>query len=144
MKLSTRTRYGIRALLELAENQDQGPLQLKKIAAKQDISVKYLEQLIAILKSTGLVRSVRGARGGYLLAKPASEIKLSEAFTALEGPVVTAECVDNKHFCERIEDCAARNVWCKVQKAVLDILDSLTLEDMLEMGKNHSELDYQI
>jgi Rrf2 family protein len=144
MKLSTRTRYGVRALLELAEHEGEGPIQLKRIAETQDISVKYLEQLISILKASGLVRSVRGAKGGYLLARESDKIRLSEAFTALEGPVVTAECVDNEHFCERTGDCAARIVWEKVQKAVLEILDSMTLADMMELAKNHNNVNYQI
>ncbi len=82
MKLSTRTRYGIRAMLELAENSAEGPLQIRTIAQRQDISFKYLEQLITILKSAGFVRSIRGAKGGYLLAKAANQIRLSDVFSA--------------------------------------------------------------
>ncbi len=132
MKLSTRTRYGVRAMLELAQQEGHGPVTLKNIAANQEISIKYLEQLIAILRSAGLVRSVRGAKGGYLLAKPANKIKLSECFVALEGKVVTAECVTDKQMCDRTTDCAARYVWAKVQRAVMEILESMTLQDLIK------------
>lgn len=144
MKLSTRTRYGLRAILELAEYEGQGPLQLKKIAEKQDISVKYLEQLIAVLKSSGLVRSIRGARGGYMLARSADEIKLSECFVALEGHVVTAECVEEESACGRAAECAARYAWAKVQRAVMDVLESMTLKDLIERGHDKKNLNYQI
>ena len=85
MKLSTRTRYGIRAMLELAQDQGKGPLQIKVIGQRQDISIKYLEQLMAILRSSGFVRSVRGSKGGYLLAKAPNQIKISDLFFCLEG-----------------------------------------------------------
>ena len=87
MKLSTRSRYGVRALLELAIDYDKGPLQIKTIADREKISNKYLEQLIAILKSAGLVTSIRGPKGGYVLSRPPAEIQLSEVFKVLEGPI---------------------------------------------------------
>ena len=122
MKLSTRTRYGIRAILELAEAYGKGPLGLRIIAKRQDISVKYLEQLMAVLKSAGIVRSVRGSKGGYVLAKTPAEIKVSDCFNCLEGPVITTECVDNNNFCPRTADCVARQVWAEVQHAVMSVL----------------------
>ncbi|MGA1979569.1 MAG: Rrf2 family transcriptional regulator [Sedimentisphaerales bacterium] len=144
MKLSTRTRYGMRAILELAGNQDKGPMQIKTIAQRQDISVKYLEQLMAILKSAGFVRSVRGAKGGYILAKPASQVKLSDVFNALEGPVTTVECLENGNYCARVADCVARQVWAEVQQAIESILQSLTLQDLVDRTKDKSTLSYQI
>jgi Rrf2 family transcriptional regulator, cysteine metabolism repressor len=144
MKLSTRTRYGVRAILELAANQNGGPMQIKVIAQKQDISVKYLEQLMAILKSAGFVRSVRGAKGGYILAKPANQIKLSDVFNTLEGPVITVECVENENYCARVTDCAARQVWTKVQQAIESILQSITLQDLVDKTKDKRALSYQI
>ena len=101
MKLSTRTRYGLRAIIELAEHNGATPLQTKVIAASQDISVKYLEQLMTILRSAGLVRSIRGSKGGYMLAKSPNQIKLSDVFDCLEGHVTTVECVEDRSFCER-------------------------------------------
>ena len=144
MKLSTRTRYGIRAILELAENYGKGPLQLRAIAHSQDISVKYLEQLMALLKSAGFVRSIRGPKGGYILANNPNQIKLSDVFTALEGPVVTTECLDNNSYCQRVADCVARQVWAEVQQAIMTVLQSKTLQDLVDKTKDKRALYYQI
>ena len=145
MKLSTRTRYGIRAAIELAGHYGEGPVQIRVIADKQAISVKYLEQLMAMLKSGGFVHSIRGSKGGYVLARTPEQIKLDELFLALEGSITTAECVDDESFCARAADCAARELWTQVQRAVLDVLGSFTLKDLLERAKNRRQsLNYQI
>ncbi len=144
MKLSTRTRYGMRAIIELAENDQKGPLRLKVIARDQDISAKYLEQLMVVLKSAGLIRSIRGSKGGYLLAKPPNQIKLSDVFHCLEGTVSTVECVENKDYCRRAPDCAARQVWAQVQEAIEGVLQSITLQDVVDRAKGDRALDYQI
>jgi len=144
MKLSTRTRYGMRAILELAENYGNGALRLKTIAQHQELSVKYLEQLMAILKSAGIVRSIRGPKGGYALAKSPSQIKLSDCFVCLEGPVITTECVEDDSFCTRTEDCVTRQVWTQVQKAVMDVLNSMTLQSLVDMARSDKDPDYQI
>jgi len=145
MKLSTRTRYGLRAILELASNHGKGPLQLKIIARNQDISLKYLEQLMATLKSGGLVRSLRGSKGGYILAKAANQIRLSDVFSALEGPsAITVECLDDDSYCARTADCVTRQVWAQVQEAVMGVLESLTLQDLVDRAKEKGNLDYQI
>jgi Rrf2 family protein len=144
VKLSTRTRYGLRAVIELAENHGKGPLQIRVIAKQQDISAKYLEQLMAILKSAGLVRSIRGSKGGYVLAKAPNQIKLSDVFNCLEGPVTTVECVENESFCERVADCIARQVWIELQEAITNVLQSLTLQDLVDRAKDRRALDYQI
>jgi Rrf2 family cysteine metabolism transcriptional repressor len=144
VKLSTRTRYGILAILELAENYGKGPLQLKAIARRQELSVKYLEQLMAVLKSAGIVRSIRGARGGYVLAKAPGKVKISECFNCLEGPVITAECIENSRFCARSLDCVARGLWAQLQQVISGVLDSMTLQDLLERAKDNKTVDYQI
>jgi Rrf2 family protein len=144
MKLSTRTRYGVRAILELAAGQGKGALQIKTIAHRQDISVKYLEQLMAILKSAGFVRSVRGSKGGYILAKPANQIKLSDIFNVLEGSVTTVECLENENYCARVADCLTRQLWAEVQQAVMNVLQSLTLQDLVDRAKDKRALNYQI
>jgi len=144
MKLSTRTRYGIRAILELAESYRQGPLQLKIIAQHQDISVKYLEQIIAMLKSGGFVKSIRGAKGGYILAKAPNQIKLSDVFDCLEGRVTTVECIEDEDYCARVADCVARKLWVWVQEAIDSVLQSITLQDLLDRAKDKRALDYQI
>ena len=144
MKLSTRTRYGIRAILELAESYRKGPLQLKIIAQHQDISVKYLEQIIAMLKSGGFVKSIRGAKGGYVLAKAPNQIKLSDVFDCLEGRVTTVECIEDEDYCARVADCVARQLWVRVQEAIDSVLQSITLQDLLDRAKDKRALDYQI
>lgn len=144
MKLSTRTRYGIRAVIELAATDSKKPVQLKVIAKRQDISVKYLEQLMNALRSGGVVRSVRGARGGYILAKPPNQIKLGEVFSCLEGPVITTECVEDKDYCRRAADCAARLLWIQVEEAIKNVLDSVTVQDLLDRAKDKKISDYQI
>ncbi len=144
MKISSRTRYGIRAMLELAVNYGAGTLQIRMIAERQNISVKYLEQLMAILKSAGFVRSIRGARGGYLLAKPPSKININELFRALEGPVVTVECVENESYCAKVADCIVRVLWVQVQEAIQSTLQSVTLQDLVDRAKDQVARDYQI
>ena len=144
MKLSTRTRYGIRAILELAENYGNGPLQLRVIAHDQGVSVKYLEQLMAMLKAAGIVRSVRGSKGGYILAKTPGQIKVSECFQCLEGSLITTECVEDESFCERTNDCIARQVWTEVQEAVMGVLQSMTLQDLVDRANNNKAIHYHI
>ncbi len=144
MKISTRTRYGIRAVLELAENYQKGPLKLGIIAGRQDISVKYLEQIMAILKSGDFIRSIRGPRGGYMLAKAPNQIKLSDVFGCLEGHVTTVECVENENYCARSTDCIAKQLWQQVHKAMRNVLQSVTLQDLIDKAKDNRSPDYQI
>jgi Rrf2 family protein len=145
MKISTRTRYGMRAILELALAYKAGPLQIKVIAQRQNISAKYLEQLIAIIKTAGLVRSIRGPHGGYVLARPPQDIKLSEIFRVLEGPVLTVECVENKEACVSYADCITRRLWMQVNNAILNVLENKTLQDLIEMAdKKKRSMSYQI
>ena len=132
MKLSSRSRYGFRALLELALAHGSDPLQIRTIAKQQDISNKYLEQLIAMMKLAGLVKSVRGPKGGYLLAGAPNEIKLSKVFTALEGPLITVECLEHAEYCSKCSDCVTRQVWLKMQNAIMDVLESMTLQDLVD------------
>jgi Rrf2 family cysteine metabolism transcriptional repressor len=144
MKLSTRTRYGIRAIIELAVNHGKGPLQIRVIAKRQDISVKYLEQLMTILRSAGFIRSIRGSKGGYILARQPSQIKMSDVFDSLEGNVTTVDCVEDKNYCDRTADCIARQVWAQVQQAIKNVLQSITLQDLVNRTKAEKKLDYQI
>ncbi len=132
MKLSSRTRYGIRAMLELALEYGKKPLQIKSIADRENISNKYLEQLIAMLKSAGLVRSIRGPRGGYMLAKPPQEISLKDIFVTLEGPFVSVDCLKHSDFTPGCTDCITRQIWDEIQNAISDVLSSRTLKDLLE------------
>jgi Rrf2 family protein len=145
MKLSTRTRYGMRALLELALAHNTGPLQIKTIAEHQKISNKYLEQLVAMLKTAGLVRSIRGPHGGYVLSKAPTEIKLVDVFRTLEGPILTVECVDDETVCENHADCITRRLWMEINEAILNVLSNKTLGTLVEMNeKNKQKMSYQI
>lgn len=145
MKLSSRSRYGFRAILELAVEYGHGPLQIKVIAQREDISNKYLEQLIAMLKASGLVRSIRGPRGGYLLTRPPGEIKLSEVFTTLEGPTIAVECLEHPEFCPKCMDCVTRQVWSKMQAAMMGVLEGMTLQDLVDKTLNGEGIEnYQI
>ena len=134
MKLSSRTRYGMRAILELAMEYGKNPMQIKMIAEHEDISSKYLEQLIAMLKMSGLVRSIRGPRGGYMLTRSPSQITLKEVFQTLDGPTVPADCKVHQEFSPRCPDCAMRRVWKELQSSISTVLDSYTLSDLIEKG----------
>jgi Rrf2 family cysteine metabolism transcriptional repressor len=143
MKLSTRTRYGMRAVIELSQHEEKRPLQLKTIAERQGISVKYLEQLMSLLRSAGFVRSIRGSKGGYVLARAPEQINLYDVFRCLEGAVSTAECTEDTDYCERAADCAAREVWLRVEEAIQGVLSSMTLADMVHRTKACA-VEYQI
>ena len=144
MKLSTRTRYAVRAMIELAKNDLNRPLQLKIIAQRQEISIKYLEQLMAVLKSAGLINSIRGSKGGYVLSRAPNQIVINDILHCVEGPITTVECVEDSNRCSRAADCAAREVWRKVEQAIEDVLKSITLQDVADMASDPNQSDYQI
>ena len=131
MKLSTRGRYGVRAMLELAMNAGKGPVPLRDLASRQEISAKYLEQLLIPLKSAGLVKSVRGARGGYLLAGSAEKITLYDVVRSLEGPLAPVECVEDPEYCDRVGGCTVHLIWGEMGKMLVDFLTSITLTDLV-------------
>lgn len=131
MKLSTKGRYGLKAMFELSINQSQGPVPLKVIAKNQNISEQYLEQIFSILKKSGLIKSVRGAQGGYLLGKDAKDISVGEILVVLEGPVSLSECVLDEDVCENSGTCITKIVWEKLKKGIEDVINSITLQDMI-------------
>jgi Rrf2 family cysteine metabolism transcriptional repressor len=131
MKISTKVRYGARAMLELASHYGKGPVDLKEIAKKEDISLKYLEQVIIPLRTAGLVKAIRGSKGGYSLAKPPSEIWLNDLVEILEGPLDLIECLHNPNTCRKVQTCVTRDIWKDVQEAIYRVFHSITLEDML-------------
>ena len=135
MKLSTRARYGTRALLDLAIQGSEEPVSLRDIAKRQQISLQYLEHLMTPLITAGMVRSVRGPKGGVLLAKPSEEIKLSEIIRLLEGSIAPVDCMDNPRLCSRSGSCATRDIWDEVKKAVDGVLEATTLQNMVERQK---------
>ena len=139
MKLSTRTRYGTRALLELALRQGQGPVLLKDIARQQQISLPYLEHLVAPLIAGGVIRSAKGPKGGISLGRDPEDIKLSEITRLLEGSLAPVECVDNPRACRRSGACATRDVWSRLKEAMDGVLEATTLKDLAEKQKQQSQ-----
>lgn len=132
MKLSTRTRYGTRALLELSLHRGEEPVFLKDIARRQQISLSYLEHIIAPLIAGGILRSTKGPRGGISLARNPEEIKLSEITQLLEGSVAPAECVNNPGICKRSEFCVTRDIWSELKDVMDGFLGATTLQDLVE------------
>ena len=142
MKLSTRTRYGVRMMLDLACRYGNGPIYLKDIAAREDISEKYLSQIIIPLKSRGLVHATRGAHGGYSLAKPPAEITLWEIMEPLEGGCSLVDCVEHASVCERVPTCATRDIWAMVGDRISESLHSVTLGDLARMSRDKAENNF--
>ncbi len=140
MKLSTRGRYAVRAMLDLALQSGDGPTLIKDISERQQISRLYLEQLFTRLKAAGLVRSVRGPRGGFMLTRPPREIRFSDIVQVMEGSMAPVECVDDARFCSRADSCVTRRVWAEVKEAIDRVLTATTLEDLVErQGRNGVE-----
>jgi Rrf2 family protein len=131
MRISTRVRYGTRALLDIAEHCDNGPVCLKDIARRQGVSQPYLEQLILLLKAAGFVRSVRGARGGFLLARDPSEINMAQVVATLGWETEIVECVGDPGTCSRAGECGVRDLWRRVSQSVESVLQSTTLGDLM-------------
>jgi len=132
MKLSTKARYGTRAMLDLAPHYGQGLILVKDIARRQQISELYSEHLLMLLKAAGMVRSIRGARGGYTLAVPPSQISVSDIVQALEGSVAPVDCVDDPEVCPQADMCVPRDFWTEMKKAVNGVLESTTLQDLVQ------------
>jgi Rrf2 family protein len=132
MKLSTKGRYGVRLMLDLALHEGGGPVTLKDIAARQEISEKYLSNLIPLLKNAGFVHAVRGSRGGYTLARTPREITIKDILLVLEGSMCLAECTENPLLCQRSENCLVRDIWSEVTEKMFAALESFTLEEMVE------------
>ncbi|HBS57801.1 MAG: Rrf2 family transcriptional regulator [Bacillota bacterium] len=143
MKISTKGRYGVTAMYELALHFGQGPLPLKMVAEKQNISEAYLEQLMGSLRRAGFVRSVRGSQGGYELTKDPGSITVGDVIRALEGPIAPVECVidDDVDYCHRADSCITRGIWAKVRDSINKVVDSITLADLCndEKNGNHQE-----
>ena len=137
MKLSTRSRYGTRILVDLARHNNQGPVQIGEISKRQNISVKYLEQLIRPLKQASLVESVRGPKGGHMLAKKAEDITLGQIVRLFEGQSDLVECVSNPEKCNMADDCQVRLAWKDATRVLYEKLDSTTIADLMQ--GNHTE-----
>ncbi|MCF7890660.1 Rrf2 family transcriptional regulator [Candidatus Bipolaricaulota bacterium] len=130
MQISTKSRYGLRAMVELAINYGEGPVSLHEIAENQGISKKYLEQIVPHLKTEGLLRSVRGAGGGYELTKAPEEIVVLQILRTLEGPLALVDCVDSPKICDRKDICPTRDLWVGMQESLKEFLGSRTLDQL--------------
>lgn len=138
MKLSTKGRYGLRAVLDLAVHSNDEAIALSQVAERQGISVNYLEQLIAKLKKAGIVNGVRGAQGGYLLAKPAKEISVGEILRALEGdlsPVDCSETTESENACSQSDSCVTKFVWKRISDSINDAVDGIMLSELVAESK---------
>lgn len=125
MKISTKGRYGLTVMIELARQFGQGPRSLKSIAEEKDLSAHYLEQIAAPLRNAGLIKSVRGAYGGYILTKEPVDIRAGDIIRVLEGPITPVEGIEE-------EEAAQQALWMKVRDVVRDVLDTTTLQDLIE------------
>jgi Rrf2 family protein len=139
MKLSTRARYGVRLMVELAVTYDKGPVYLKDIAKIQNISEKYLSLIIIPLRTVGLVKSIRGAHGGYILAKNPSQITLKEIIDVLEGDCSLVDCVKNPSSCSRVPICASHDIWAIIGGKISETLSSTTLDMLVRMNQEKAE-----
>ena len=133
MKLSTRVRYGTRAMLDLALHRDDEPVSLREVCERQDVSESYLENLMSPLRAAGLVRTVRGYGGGYALARSPADITLGDVVRALDGSLAPVECVDKAGLCDRADGCVTRVIWTRVKRAMEGVLDDVTLSALVDM-----------
>ena len=142
MRMSTKGRYGLRAMMDLAANQkDEVPVFLSDVAKRQEISEKYLEHIFTALRAAGLVRTVRGRKGGFLLSKPPREITAGAVITSLEGPCRLVDCVDKPNVCPRSATCASRDVWTLLGGKMDEFLSGFTLDQLARMQDEKSGKD---
>jgi Rrf2 family transcriptional regulator, cysteine metabolism repressor len=144
MKLSTKCRYGLRAVLEIARKYDKAPAKRKDIAKKEGLSGSYLENILLVLRNHKIVETTRGVNGGYVLSRSPAAISAYEIVNALEGPLSVVDCVDNPQGCDRTGRCATRVLWCELAGAMRDVLKKTSLQELLDREKKSGSLDYSI
>jgi Rrf2 family protein len=133
LKLSTKGQYGVRAMFELAKNYEQGPLTIKEIASRQDVSVAYLEQLLNKLRRSNLIISRKGPGGGYAINRKPEEISVGMILNSLEGPVAITQCLDpTAKGCKRVDGCVAHLLWKSLGEKIEDFLETINLDDLLK------------
>ena len=130
MKLSTKGKYGVKAMVDLAINYGKNPVSIKSISKRQDISEYYLEQLFSSLRKADLIKSIRGAQGGYVLSKEPEYITVFDIMEVLEGPIEISTCLEG-HSCDNIENCATRLLWAKIKNSMDNVTKSITLKDIV-------------
>lgn len=143
MKISTKGRYGLEALVDLAIHSSEGCVNLKSISERCGMSEAYILQIFLILRRAGIVESIRGAQGGYVLAKTSSEITVGDVLTALEGPLVPVACIADKqeHTCERYGRCATLGFWESIMNTLNDVVYSITVDDLVECYQNNNAIE---
>ncbi len=141
LKLSTKGQYGVRAMFEIARSHSGGPVAIKEIAARQDVSVAYLEQILNTLRRTGLITSVRGPGGGYLLARQPEEISIGEILRGLDGPIALTACQDPMEGCVRADGCVTSLLWKALGEKIEGFLDAMTLRDLLAGDDKQKQRD---
>lgn len=132
LRLSTRGQYGVRAMFEIARGYTHGPTTIRQIAESQDVSVAYLEQILNTLRKGGLISSVKGPGGGYVLSRPPERISIGAILRELEGPVAITSCLDPKEGCMRVDGCVTHLLWKSLGEKIESFLDDMTLGDLLE------------
>lgn len=135
IRLSTKGKYGTRLMFQLALNYGNGPMLLKDIAAREDLSVRYLEHLVSPLKTAGLIIATRGSKGGYALSKKPEDITVKEIIQILEGPLYPSECVEVPEICDRSDSCITRDVWVELEQTISATLARHTLRELVDNYK---------
>lgn len=138
MKLSTKGRYGVKAMVDLAIHYGNSPVSIKTISERQSISEYYLEQLFSPLRKAELIKSIRGARGGYVLNREPKDITVADVMNVLEGPVEIAECIESTE-CNNIDFCATRLLWEKIKNSIDEVMENITLQDIVDDYINMKE-----
>jgi len=151
LKLSTRGQYGVRAMFEIAKGYPESPVTIKEIAERQDVSVAYLEQILNKLRRAGLIRSVKGPGGGYLLTKDPGGVNIASILKELEGPVAITSCLDPEEGCARVEGCVTHLLWRSLGAKIEAFLETITLRDLLEkepllkdLGADHKQYRFGV
>ena len=140
MLVSTKGRYALRTMVDLAVHGDGEPVKIKDIASRQEISGKYLEQIISILSRAGYVRSIRGNQGGYYLSRPAAEYTVGDILRVTEGSLAPVDCLNGKeNFCTRKIECVTLRLWKELDHAIRGVVDQYTLEDLVQWQKNRKD-----
>jgi Rrf2 family cysteine metabolism transcriptional repressor len=149
VRLSAKGEYGVRAMVYLALNYENGPVPLRAISQSENISQHFLEQIFAILRREGLIKSTRGAKGGYTLAHLPQHVYVGDIIRALEGPLFPVDCLsedgqaDKNRRCNKTEDCLVRNVWEKLREHIDNLLDNISLQDMLDWSIENKKAEYE-
>ncbi|MFH1708763.1 MAG: Rrf2 family transcriptional regulator [Planctomycetota bacterium] len=135
--VSTKSRYGLRTLIDLASRGQSGPVSLKELSKDQAISKKYLENIFRMLMQGGMIRSVRGARGGYQLAVDPTQVTLLEILNTIDGPVALLECIHNPDACKRMKDCPTQNLWRELEESIISFLKKRTLKELIDQNQKN-------